>query len=122
MNDGYGFKPDNLRKVIKERKVSYSRIGREIGVPRSVLSRCMSGQSELGLKNAVLLADYFNVSVDYIIGRPERSRTKSDREALSRQLDDMTYQIEITKLEMGKLEQALDEMKKQIEEFRLNDD
>ncbi|MBR2855348.1 helix-turn-helix transcriptional regulator [Candidatus Saccharibacteria bacterium] len=69
MRDRYGFKPDNLRNIIEKRGVNLSQIEREAGVPRSVLSRCLNGHTELCMKNAVLLANYFAVSVDYIIGR-----------------------------------------------------
>lgn len=122
MRDGYGFKPDNLRSIIEEHGVSLSQIEREIGVPRSVLSRCMNGHSELSLKNVVLLANYFAVSVDYIIGRTEYfelSRPKQpkyvERKGLARQLDDTVSQIEITMFEVEKLKKELDEMEKQIE-------
>ena len=122
MRDGYGFKPDNLRSIIEEHGVSLSQIEREIGVPRSVLSRCMNGHSELSLKNVVLLANYFAVSVDYIIGRTEYfelSRPKqpkyAERKGLARQLDDTVSQIEITMFEVEKLKKELDEMEKQIE-------
>ena len=122
MRDGYGFKPDNLRSIIEEHGVSLSQIEREIGVPRSVLSRCMNGHSELSLKNAILLANYFTVSVDYIIGRTEcfecgRSKQLAyvARKELIRQLDDTVSQIEITMFEVEKLKKELDEMEKWIE-------
>ena len=126
MRDGYGFMPDNLRNIIEECGVNLSQIERETGVPRSVLSRCLNGHTELCLKNAVLLADYFDVSVDYIIGRRGRFEnsepkqpTYAERKGLTRQLDDTANQIEIAMFEMKKLKKELDEMEKQIGLFKL---
>ncbi|MBQ3470355.1 helix-turn-helix transcriptional regulator [Candidatus Saccharibacteria bacterium] len=65
----YKFDPCNLRKLIKRTSLSISQIAREADVQRTSLSKWLNGYMEPSLRNAVLLADFFNVSVDELIGR-----------------------------------------------------
>ncbi len=41
---------------------------------REVYRRYEKGQRELPLSYAIMLADYYNVSLDYLVGRTDRKR------------------------------------------------
>lgn len=73
METRYGFDPWNLKGLIAESGLTVAEVAKELGISKSSLTRCLNGQSEPSLKNAVLLADYFKVSVGCIIGREKLS-------------------------------------------------
>lgn len=50
-----------LRSLCRERSLSYSELGRHIGLSASFVSRITGGKSRIKPPTAKLLADYFNV-------------------------------------------------------------
>lgn len=60
---------ENLRQLIGQKSIS--RVAKEIGIPQQTLSRYILKQREIGIENLCKLADYFDVSVDYLVGRKE---------------------------------------------------
>ena len=60
---------ENLKYLIGERSVSS--VAKEIGIPQQTLSRYLHCQREIGLENLCKLADYFDVDLDYLVGRRE---------------------------------------------------
>lgn len=63
-----------------ENKISMSQIANEIGIEKSSLSKYMNDQAEPGLTTICKIADYFNVSTDFLLGV---SRYHSDYEIIS---------------------------------------
>ncbi len=49
--------------------MSVNQVAKAVGINQPTLARYISGETKLNLEAACKLADYFNVSVDYIIGR-----------------------------------------------------
>ncbi|MFI3164116.1 MAG: helix-turn-helix transcriptional regulator [Bacillota bacterium] len=49
--------------------MSVNQVAKAVGINQPTLARYLSGETKLNLETACKLADYFNVSVDYIIGR-----------------------------------------------------
>ena len=60
---------ENLKYLIGERSVSF--IANAVGIPQQTLYRYLHCQREIGLENLCKLADYFNVDLDYLVGRRE---------------------------------------------------
>ena len=58
-----------LREVLKEYKTSQGKLIRELPVSASVLYRWLSGKSQPTIPMLIKLANYFDCSVDYLIGR-----------------------------------------------------
>ncbi len=62
---------DNLRQLMKENQINQMKLSKDIGVTQSAVSNWLNGNKEPSINSLWLLADYFDVSVDYLIGRKE---------------------------------------------------
>ena len=60
---------ERLRQILQEQKISQERLKRELPVSGSVLYKWISGKSQPSSESLLALADYFETSVDYLIGR-----------------------------------------------------
>lgn len=49
--------------------ISRAELGRVLRISRSAMSQKMTGKSEFTLRQIRLIADYFDVSIDYLLGR-----------------------------------------------------
>lgn len=61
-----------LRELRLERKISQQELQFDLGYCREHISRIEMGRHTPKLKTIVDIADYFNVSVDYLIGRSDK--------------------------------------------------
>lgn len=57
-----------LRELRIEKKLTIKALADEIGIKESALSKYERAEREPNIETLILLADYFNVSVDYLIG------------------------------------------------------
>lgn len=62
---------NRLRELRKERDVSQADVGKLFKITRQAVQRWEVGKSEPNIFQLIALADYFNVSVDYLIGRSD---------------------------------------------------
>ena len=60
---------ERLKKLRKEIKMSQSDTGEFLGIMQTVYSRYERGASTIPVEYLIKLADLYNVSVDYILGR-----------------------------------------------------
>ena len=60
---------ERLLELRKEQKISQAKLAKEIDVSFSVVCYWETDRSEPTAPNLIKLADYFNVSVDYLLGR-----------------------------------------------------
>ena len=68
--DGFG---ERLRKLRKERDVTQTALAEVIGVVPSAIGKYERlPQSFPSVEALVKIADYFNVSIDYLLGRTDR--------------------------------------------------
>ncbi|MCD8398289.1 MAG: helix-turn-helix domain-containing protein [Lachnospiraceae bacterium] len=58
----------NLRNLVAARGITYKQLANEIGILPSTLSRYVGEKRYPDLTNIVKIADYFNVSIDWLIG------------------------------------------------------
>ncbi|HAN20405.1 MAG: hypothetical protein A2Y15_08610 [Clostridiales bacterium GWF2_36_10] len=63
---------DNLIKLIKDKGISEKMFLSDMGLNRTILSDWKSGKSHSYMKYVKKIADYFNVSVDYLLGNTEQ--------------------------------------------------
>lgn len=54
---------------MKEEKLNQTRLAEKIGVKQNTISAWVLGKKEPSIKSLWLLADYFNVDIDYLVGR-----------------------------------------------------
>ena len=60
-----------FERLLKERGVTVADVCRATGIRQSTMSNWKARNNKLSAKNAELVADFFNVSVDYLMGRPK---------------------------------------------------
>ena len=63
--------PERCRQLRKEAGLTQTRLAAQLGMTQRKLSYLESGQSEPDLETLWRLADRFDVSVDYLLGRAE---------------------------------------------------
>ena len=65
------FMENNLRKLRKERKLTQVTLQMRTGIEQALLSKYESGERIPPTETLVILADFYNVSIDYILCRTE---------------------------------------------------
>ena len=60
---------ERLLELRKEKNISQAKLAKEIGVSFSVVCYWETDRSEPTAPNLVKLADFFNISTDYLLGR-----------------------------------------------------
>lgn len=112
---------DQLSKLIKESGKSINQIERELGYPRNTLTTYK--RSNPSTKRLNELAEYFNVTVDYLLGRDEEPKPKEDLTEEESELV-AAFRMEsedMTKEEQAQFNKSLKDMMK-IAKDLLNDD
>lgn len=80
-----------IRDLRKEKRVSQTELAKIVGVSQTTVTAWETGKAEPSSSAVSNLADYFNVTTDYLLGRPEKKKEKQNVELTD---DDiiMTYQ------------------------------
>lgn len=60
---------NNLRKLRKERKLTQIAVMMQTGIEQALLSKYENGTRVPTTENLIILADFYNVSIDYILCR-----------------------------------------------------
>ena len=60
-----------LKQLRRQRGISQLKLAMDLGLNQTSLSRYESGEREADYQTLIRLADYFNVSVDYLLERTE---------------------------------------------------
>lgn len=63
-----------LKELRKKKGISQLRLATELNTTQNTISRYETGEREPGIEELIIIADYFNVSVDYLIGRTENPK------------------------------------------------
>ncbi len=74
--------PRIMTLLRKERKLSQKQVAADLEVTQALLSHYENGKRECGLDFLVRAADYYNVSVDYLLGRTPMSNGANVTEQL----------------------------------------
>jgi len=62
-----------LTEIMEIRGLTAYRVSKDVGISDSLLGYYRSGKNDPSSENLLKLAEYFDVSVDYLLGRTERS-------------------------------------------------
>lgn len=62
---------NNLRKLRKERKLTQVALQMRTGIEQALLSKYETGERIPPTETLLILADFYNVSIDYILCRTE---------------------------------------------------
>ena len=63
-----------LKEIRKAKGISQLKLATDLHTNQNTISRYETGEREPGLAELIRIADYFNVSVDYLLGRTENPR------------------------------------------------
>lgn len=55
----------------ERKKISQLKLALDLNLNQNSISRYESGAREADYKTLIMLADYFNVSIDYLLGRTD---------------------------------------------------
>ncbi len=67
----YTFKNNKIFELRQEKKISQKELAKKIGTSQANLSRWEKALNEPSVIECWKLADYFNVSIDYLCGKSE---------------------------------------------------
>lgn len=70
---------DRLKELRSERKISQAELAEMVCVSRNTISSIELGQSKPSFDTLIALADCFNVSLDYLVGRTEEETIGYER-------------------------------------------
>ncbi len=60
-----------LRELRKQKNISQLKLAMDLGLNQNSISRYENGEREADYATLIAFADYFNVSVDYLLERTE---------------------------------------------------
>ena len=63
---------DIFIKILQERNVSSYKLTKDTGIHNGLISRWKTGEINPSYDMLIKLADYFDVSVDYLLGRTDK--------------------------------------------------
>lgn len=63
-----------LKELRKKKGISQLRLATDLNTTQNTISRYETGEREPGIDELIKIADYFNISVDYLIGRTENPK------------------------------------------------
>jgi transcriptional regulator, XRE family len=58
-----------IKELMKEEQLTQSALAEKIGVKQNTISAWLLGKKEPSIRSLWLVADYFNVDIDYLVGR-----------------------------------------------------
>ncbi len=60
-----------LRKLRKDKNISQLKLAMDLHMNQNTISRYETGEREAGYAELISIADYFNVSIDYLLERTD---------------------------------------------------
>jgi len=64
----------NLKKIRKEKGISQLKLAMELNMSQNTISRYETGEREPGIIELIKIADYFDISIDYLLGRTQNPK------------------------------------------------
>lgn len=62
---------ERIRELMKEQNLNQVKLAEKIGMRQNTISAWLLNKKEPSISSLWLLADYFNVEIDYIVGRKD---------------------------------------------------
>ena len=60
-----------LKEIRKKKGISQLKLAMDLNTNQNTISRYETGEREPGINELIKIADYFNVSIDYLVGRTD---------------------------------------------------
>lgn len=65
-----------IRELRNERHITQLKLALDLHMSQNTISRYESGEREPGITELIRIADYFHVSIDYLVGRTDDRETR----------------------------------------------
>lgn len=65
-----------LKELRKQRNITQLKLAMDLNMNQNTISRYENGEREAGYSELIKIADYFNVSIDYLLGRSDNPNFK----------------------------------------------
>lgn len=72
-----------IRDLRKQKRMSQTELAKSAGVSQTIVTAWETGKAEPSSSAVAKLSDIFNVTTDYLLGRPNKQETKKDDVELS---------------------------------------
>lgn len=63
-----------LKEVRKLKKISQLKLAMDLNMNQNTISRYETGEREPGINELIKIADYFNISIDYLLERTDNPK------------------------------------------------
>ena len=63
-----------LRELREEQKISQLKLAMDLGMNQNSISRYETGERQADYETLIAFADYFKVSIDYLLGRTDNPK------------------------------------------------
>lgn len=63
---------ENFGEILQNRQLSLYRVAKDTGIPKSIVYEWASGEREPVSEHLLVLADYLDCSIDYLLGRTDK--------------------------------------------------
>lgn len=60
-----------IKELMKENNLTQVALAEKVGIRQNTISAWLLGKKEPSIRSMWLLADYFNVDIDYLVGRKD---------------------------------------------------
>lgn len=60
-----------LKTLRKQKNITQLKLAMDLHMNQNTISRYETGEREAGYKELIMIADYFNVSIDYLLERSD---------------------------------------------------
>ena len=61
-----------LKELRKQKNISQLKLAIDLNMSQNTISRYENGEREPGINELIRIANYFNVSIDYLVGRKDK--------------------------------------------------
>jgi len=101
----------NIEQLIKEKGINKKIFLEAMGMNKTTWSNWEKGYSSTFYENISKIADYFNVSTDYLLGRTEIKTALSEQPLSPRQKELLEKLIVLSSDDFGRVEGYVDSLK-----------
>lgn len=105
---------DKLRNLIEERNLTQKKVANDLNIAPSTMGGYVQGSSEPDFETLRRIAEYFNVSADYLLGVKSINCNNSAEDELIRVFRSLTSEQQRIFIEQGKVFIRSNESKKII--------
>ena len=111
---------DRLNELLTETKTTKAKLARHIGTETVVVCRYANGERVPRVTNVVQIAEYFNVTVDYLLGVSDLRNFKKETDKLRNDSDNLLNELARIHKENRGMKHRINILEKQLEIMTLS--